>query len=279
MLNGNLEVYSAQDPSLPASLYRGTGRCLVQPIITGRAVAWPTDRGTLYVAPAYRQGLWYRVEGSHPVTAAPAYSNRTLYLPSANGFIYAIDELSGSIVWTYSTGEPLSQAPVAIDDVVYVVGDTGNLYCLSADLGQLRWSCSDVHQFLAHGSERLYCVGRSDNLLVLQPETGSLLTSSRERLPAFRFTNTQTDRIYVSTPSGLMQCFREASAEFPVMHVSAREDAETPASGGEATSPETETMNPTTEPIDPFGTPMSEEENPFDASEDEPADPFGTDRP
>jgi hypothetical protein len=285
MWNGALETYSAQDPSKPASVYRATGRAVIQPIVTARAVAWPTDLGHLYVAPSYRDGIWYRVEGSHPIAAAPAYSNRTFYLASTNGFIYAIDEMSGSIAWTYSAGEALSQSPVAIGDAVYVIGEESNLHCLSADFGQLRWTCPDVRQFLAHGTERVYCVGRSDNLLVLQPKTGAVLASSRERLPPFRLTNTKTDRIYVASQTGLLQCLRETGSEYPILHVSAPEESSAEAKDKPSDEEAVEPIDPFGEstsegaaPIDPFGDSMPEEENPFDTPA-EPTDPFGEDPP
>src|SRR5690606_11755876 len=73
--------------------------------------------------------------------------------------------------------------------------------------------------------------------------------------------NDQTDRLYLVSESGLLQCLREVGATKPLVHGAEVQPGEgDPAAGEEA---------------DPFAAP-DEGEDPFAAPDD---DPFGTDAP
>jgi hypothetical protein len=279
-VSGAMEAYTSSDATRPPSIYKATGRALIQPIFTARTVAWPTDRGHLYVAPSNREGIWYRIEATKEIVAQPAYSHRTLYIPSVDGYIYAVDEVSGSILWTYSTGEELRQRPMAIGDSLYVVGDEENLYCLDAISGQLRWSTPQIRQLLAVGAEqRMYCVGLRHNLVIVDTNTGSPIEASYQSLPRFRITNHQTDRVFLASPGGLLQCYREAKAEFPSIHVdlSERPTAAPPATTTPATpaEPGANPFDTPMSPANPFGAPPAGEANPFGAPPAGGANPFG----
>lgn len=255
MVDGTVEVYSATDPTQPVSYNRGIGHAMIQPVMTPRSVAWPTDRGFLYVAPARGQGIRYRLEANKTMVATPSHQGRRLFAPSIDGFVYCVDEINGRVEWTYSTGEPISQTPVVVGNAVYVCSDEGRLHAVSADMGKLEWSSEGILQLLAVGAKRLYCVGTQEQMVALDRQSGAWLASGRQRLPSLRVTNVETDRIFVASGSGALQCLREVAATYPTLNIDLAEQqraARPPSRKKPATG--TETAPEAGEERDPFGT-------------------------
>jgi hypothetical protein len=197
----------------------------------------------MYVAPSDRVGIRFRVEAKKTIVATPAHAGRNLYIPSIDGYIYCVDELTGGMLWTVSIGEALAREPVAVGNRLSVASVDRNLFCLSLEDGSIIWTASGVEQVLTVGRDRVFCVGTISNLVTLNLETGSVLMSSLERLPEFRITNFVTNRLFIGTPTGLVQGLREVGEQFPTIHF-----------------PE-QSVQPGTEPINPFG---EDAENPFD---------------
>jgi len=250
MFSGALESYSVKDPTMHIGVYRATGHALIQPAITRRSVVWPTDKGHMYVAPSDRVGIRFRIEAKKTIVATPAHAGRNLYIPSIDGYIYCVDEMTGGMLWTVSIGEALAREPVAVGNRLYVPSVEKNLFCLSLEDGTLVWTASGIDQVLTVGRDRIFCVGTESNLVTLNIETGSVLMSGMERLPEFRITNSVTNRLFIGTPTGLIQGLREVGEEFPTIHF-----------------PE-QSVLPGAEPINPFG---EEAEDPFNQEEETPA--------
>lgn len=271
MVDGSIEAYSATDPTEPEFSYRATGRALIQPIVTPTSLCWPTDQGHLYVAWAHRHGLRYRVETEKPILAPPEYAAGKLYLTSLDGYLYCIQQQGGMVLWTLSTGEPISSSPVVIGDTVMLITDSGMLVAANANTGQLLPGTSGVSKFLAASAERIYCAGRQGDLVVLDRASRTPVASLPLRGIEYYFANTATDRVYLASGNGMLQCLREISAEFPLIHVDMQERT-VPAEPAEA-APDTEEAEPSApagRPVrDPFADPFSGE------AAEEPADPFG----
>lgn len=229
MHDGTLEIYSVQDVQQPMKVYRALGHPTAQPLITPLTVAWPTDKGHLYVAAAEDRQILYRVEAARTIEAAPAYQNGqngTFFVPSADGYIYCVHERTGSIVWTFSTGEPLTQTPYLHGDSVYFVSAQANLYHIGASTPDLRWIVPGISQLLAIGGERLYCASRTGQLVVLDKNSGSRLYQTISPLPSVRMANLATDRIYVCNDDGLMECLRPVGAAYPAIYVDLSESGD-----------------------------------------------------
>ncbi len=232
------------------------GAAIIQPILTHEEtgeerVAWATDRGFLFLGVINRIRdqefpFIYRVDAAGGIVAQPTYlrqdpaAGRTdgiLFIVSGRGFVYAVRERDGKAMWRFSVGEPIYQPVCALGDDVFVTSVLGRLSCLSARDGSQKWAVSGIKQFVAASADRLYVVDTFDQLQILSRATGMRLAALDVFSLPIRLANDQTDRIYLATPWGLVQCLREVGLEQPLRH---QPDASSP--GDEA--PSTEDMAP-----------------------------------
>ncbi|MEO8497723.1 MAG: PQQ-binding-like beta-propeller repeat protein, partial [Planctomycetota bacterium] len=209
MIGGTIESYLVADARQPPWVFKARGRAVVQPIIAGTGVAWPTDKGELYVAEANLTGIRYRLETSQSIVARPtALPPKRIVVVSTDGYVYCIHEDSGGLVWRFSTGEPIVKPAVAIDDALFVVTEDENLFRLSADTGQEQWWAPRISEVISASKSRLYCQGDTGQLIIFDMKSGGRLGSLPTELLDIRMVNYQTDRILLGSSTGLIQCMR-----------------------------------------------------------------------
>ena len=220
-IDGALESYSLSDLQEPPGRYQAIGRSLVQPVVTPDTVVWPTDRGFYYVAPANKNGIYYRLETSGKAIAKPAYANGKLFMASLDGYVYCLEEMLGQLQWSRAFGEPISQQPLIVEDQLYIRGDYGTLWCLNSSTGETQWTRGVVEQVLGVAGGRVYVASaRMTGLVALDAKTGETVGETRLNDPnLIPLTNTLTDRIYLADESGFIQCFRPLGGGEPVAHV------------------------------------------------------------
>jgi len=222
---------------IPPLACQSIGRTLVQPLVTRQNpaeeyVAWPTDRGHLNVGRIDRNredSFWvkYRLETDQEISAQPTYRPANINDPadfgiifaaSRDGFVHAIDERNGQSLWRFSTGEPLVQPAVVVEDDVFVATQPGGIYCLDANTGREKWWTPQIEQFLAVSKERVYVTDKVGRTLTLNLKTGARLdTIPLPPLP-IKLINHRTDRIYLATHTGLVQCLHETELSEPIRH-------------------------------------------------------------
>jgi outer membrane protein assembly factor BamB len=277
LINGRVEAYNIEKPELPPWIYSSAGRAMVQPIYTGRNVAWPTDRGFLFVAQTGEQpSIRFRVETQDAITSSAVFRKPNLYVSSLDGNVYAVNELSGEQVWRFSAGDPIAEPASVIDDRVYVPTDHAGMYCVDAASGREIWWTPRVERFLAASKERVYATDNLYQLYILDAKTGARLAT----LPIYGMNllvvNHATDRIFLASDTGLIQCLHDASLEKPLYHnLDPASPGEVPeAEAADAEKPAADAEKPAADDgADPFGVEKpAEDEKPMEA---EGADPFG----
>ena len=226
---------------IPPLACQSIGRTLVQPLVTRQNpgeefVAWPTDRGHLNIGRIDRTNedrFWvkYRLQTDQEISARPAYRPADVNNPadfgmifaaSRDGFAYAIDERNGQPVWRFSTGEPLVQPAVVVEDNVFVATQPGGMYCLDTATGREKWWTPQIEQFISASKERVYVVDKVGRPLVLNIKTVARLdTIPLPPLP-IKLINDRTDRLYLATRTGLIQCLHELELSQPIRHGEAR---------------------------------------------------------
>lgn len=280
MINGKVDVFKLvgddeedelkrlfQTPTTHVSI----GRCFVQPTATPLVCAWPTDRGFMYVASANKENMEFRTAAIDTIVAPVTYDEKRglLLMASVDGYVYAVNERSGAVEWRFSAGVPIVSSPHIIGDDVYVVTEKGGLYKVGAESGLEQWWMPRVGNFLAASETRVYCTDRLGRLLVVDAKSGGRLAA----LPAveldFLVTNHVTDRIYVGTHTGLLQCLHEPQLERPLVYVGPgteqKETAQVKVGGGEeAAKPAAGAAPAKTD--DPFATGGSSTPDPFKGS-------------
>ena len=229
---------------VPPVFCQSNGRALVQPLVTrddpgGEYVVWPTDRGYLNLGRISHEienslAVKYRLETGSTIVTRPAYlppdpkvlgDAGMVVAASCDGFLYAIQEESGDTLWRFSTGEPIVEPPAVIDDRVYVTTQLGGMYCLDRQTGSSVWRADDVMRFVAATKTRVYATDDTGRLLTLSATSGAQLDAMPIGRVSFVLANSDTDRIYLVSEGGLIQCLRETEQYQPLMHNKERKDA------------------------------------------------------
>jgi outer membrane protein assembly factor BamB len=219
MVDGTVEGYLLNDYEAPRWMYRSEGRILVQPIETARSIAWTTDDGFLYVADAAEPPVVkFRLEAGRAIESRAGHWSPHIFTCSLDGFVYAVNENTGHSDWRFSTGDPIYQPPAPIGDHVFVAPEGVGMYCVNTKTGRPNWFAPGVARFLAASPTRVYGLDRYGRMLILSLSSGAL----EDLLPTtgvnFTLINNQTDRIYLGTKQGILQCLHEAELTKPVRY-------------------------------------------------------------
>src|SRR5262249_48580454 len=189
--------------------YRSSKTVAIPAIPGDNEVAFASRNGSLYSVTKEERKLLFQFETDAPLTAPIVRYDHRLLLASEDFNFYSLDIRTGKPGWQFTAGVGIKKAPVLIGDGVYLFPDYGNMYKLSAATGHPEWSVPRMVEFLAASTNRVYVVDKHNNLTVLSRDRGEPLGG----FPLEQFTrhlaNDRSDRIYISTESGLLMCLRE----------------------------------------------------------------------
>ncbi len=268
---GRIEGYSLGEQAFTPWYYQSYGRAMVPPLATPESIVWTTDSGHMYVGSADDLGVRFRLETGSEIVAPPAYRKPFVYAAAISGEVFALHEMTGARRWKYATGFPVTRAPAAVDERVFVTSQEPALHCIDATRGTALWEAPNITQFAAASRSRVYAVDELGRLVVLDAASGKVLGHMATDSATKALVNDQTDRIYLVSVDGLVQCLHELEAKEPLYHVPV---APEPAQPAEPTKPDA-TVEPqpappaeeaTEEPEMPEEKPDLgvDDENPFD---------------
>ncbi len=263
-INGLIEGYplDLEVPKYKRWFYKSFGRTMAPPLVTPESLAWTTDAGFLYVAGAVKPGVRFRLETLGEFDARPAYRAPLIYAVSLAGEVFAVHEKEGTLQWRYMTGYPTSRAPAAVGDKLFVTSEEPMLHCVDATTGLPQWESLGLAQFAAVTKSHVYGVDRYGTIHILNIADGAPLGRIPTGGTLTALVNDQTDRLFLISDSGLVQCLHEIGADKPTYY------AEPLAVNGEAaaeTKPQDDEYRGDGEPAtEPAATPQ--ETNPFDES-------------
>jgi hypothetical protein len=164
------------------------------------------------------------------------------------------------------------------NDQVLLRSTYGNLFSLHIEDGLMTWDqpISGIGQLIGVLDGRLYATTLSGVLTVIDLETGKRIGTFPQLVPEKFLVNTLTDRLYLISDSGDVQCLEVDGSDLPTFN--SQPDANPPVDEEDG-APKRE---PTTPPFgdgsaDPFGAGGAD---PFGAGAADPfgaggADPFG----
>lgn len=218
LLNGQIDGYELDRPNHYPWIYRSFGRMLAQPMTAYGTLGWTTSRGFFYAASTDEVRILYRVETRDEIVSRPAFWTPNFYTASLDGNVYAVHEKTGKQAWKFSVGEPVRQSPAALAGNVYVVPEGGGMYCLDAASGSPNWFTRGMTHFLAASPTRVYAYDIRSRLVVLDGRSGTPLGAIGAQDMAIKVLNAQTDRVYLATDGGIVQCLREAASATPVVY-------------------------------------------------------------
>lgn len=292
------EDYRLKQEVAPPLSCQSWGRALVQPVVARQNageefVAWPTDRGYMFVAKINRKtetelAIEYKLTTEAGIAARPSYLQPNpnvpgdpglIFIPSRDGFVHALNDKEGSAQWRFSTGEPILERVAVIGENSYVSTQPGGMYCLGSKTGTQQWWAPGVKQFIAASKERVYAADKLGRMLVIDARTGARIDAMDIMSHPIRLMNLQTDRIYLASETGLVQCLHEIEQVEPLDHLQPLEPAAPEGDQKKATAqPQFQPAQPgvaaPAEPEDPFGSKKgSDADDPFGGGAD---DPFKT---
>ncbi len=293
MVNGMIEGYPLASDAPVGSrwFYKSFGRAMVPPLVTSKSLAWTTDLGYLYVGGSDEPGIRFRMETKGQFDARPAYRDPLIYAASLSGEVFAIDENLGMLRWKYAMGYPTDRAPAAVDHRLFVTSEEPLLHCVDADTGLGQWEAGGIVQFAAVTKAHVYGVDRYGTIHILGIQDGAPVGRIPSGGTLEALVNDQTDRLYLISDAGLVQCLHEIGADKPTHYdgrPSATETLPTPLPAGDGEEMEeyrpTQATAPPAEPSTaeaPFAVPDAQPpaEDPFSDDVAPPADVdgFGTD--
>lgn len=250
-------------------------------------VAWASERGMTYVmnmAPI-TPTLEFRLDTAGVVNGQVATADdQRFFFATSKGQVYALQATrEGRVLWNLPLGEPLLQGVVVVGEQVYAASGYGNLFSIDVTTGHMLWdnASPNIDALIGVVGEYIYARSASGSLVVLDKATGKRVANFNGVQPTTIFPNTETDRLYMVSTGGTLQCLRPENAPLPTFR-------STPPPAPDAESEEVEVavetdelevdgMTDGGEDLDPFG---AGDTDPFGASGDSPFgamedDPFG----
>jgi outer membrane protein assembly factor BamB len=287
LIDGRLEIFEIAQEGFGSYTIVASGVPTARPLVTSRVIAWPTDIGHLNFTATDRKlarTLIYRLIADGYIHSTPTYREDYVFTGSADGFVYAIEEHTGKMLWQTSLGAAISQSPFVFGDSVFAITNGNQLFSLNARTGEMRWNrpLSGIGKYLGASRDKIYVTNGFRSLLVVEPYTGTVLSSADIGPVNFILPNRDTDRLYVATNTGVVHCVHELGSPIPYFHpdkieemaAAKRAKAERWRQGGK------DAVNPIKSQDErsdnPFETDDSDEKNPFAEGEGDDDNPFAT---
>jgi hypothetical protein len=195
-------------------------------------VAWTSEQGILFLGSADRtqEGSFrvrYRLTTGAPIVARPTFMPPNPKVPgdvgvllatSQDGYVHALREKDGNELWRFTTGEPMSEPAAVVEQAICVTNQLGGMYCLNAKTGAQAWWAPEITKFISASKDRVYAANRLGDVAVLDARSGARLDVMPAVSMPIKLTNLDTDRIYLATGSGLIQCLHESELSDPIVH-------------------------------------------------------------
>jgi hypothetical protein len=195
-----------------------------------------------------------------------AGSDDRFFFGSESGQVYALKATrSGQVLWSRPYAEPFYNDPMIFGEQLLLRSTYGNLYSLGLNDGISTWlqPVPNVDELLAAFDARAYVRLLTGGLAVVDTQSGRLVETIYEALPQRLLVNNQTDRLYLVSNSGAVQCLRPEGKRLPTISSWLQPKADT------SSEVESDEGSEAPETMDGDG------DDPFDT--DPAADPFGVD--
>ncbi|QDV69937.1 outer membrane biogenesis protein BamB [Rosistilla carotiformis] len=279
-----IEGHWLDDITEPPYLSMTSGHAIAKPrrFPKSKRMAWPTSEGLVYCMEATGSpSELFRIQSAGNVNGrVEAVGEDLMFFSSAGGSVYAFKVArSATPLWQYSTGEPMVGDVIALDKNIYATSSYGNLYAFDASSGQLVWKtpASRIKEVIGSIGDALIARDSSNHLAIVNALNGSRAATAMSTILHRTIVNRGTDRVYLVSDTGYVQCLRPIGRELPELKIAVefKPEAETEEPTKPA-APKTNNENPFGAPAagaDPFGAPAGGAD-PFGAPAGG-ADPFG----
>jgi outer membrane protein assembly factor BamB len=171
----------------------------------------------------------YTFDANAGVAAPLGQHGDLAYIPSQDFRMYALDMATGQIRWRFVTGGPIIRQPRVLDDDIYVATERVGLYRLNRATGKMLWRTYAATRFLAENKKFVYGKNSIGQLVILDRERGSLLTTYEAgRDFVMPLVNELTDRLFLASQDGLIVCLHDRDYPTPVLMKNVQEISTVP---------------------------------------------------
>jgi outer membrane protein assembly factor BamB len=216
--NGHIETYAINDMNAGVTYVTSSGRNEHPPVVAGQRVAWISDRGSVHLTMPDGITPKFEVDLGGPAAAQLAVHSPYIFAANSDGDLFCIRDTEGALIWKSPIGSPIREAPIAIRNVVYTLPEDAGLACAAIADGHEEWVNSIPRQFLAASPTKVYAVDRLNRMLILDGKAGGTLDTIPLPTDVRPLTNIQTDRILLSSESGMLQCLHETLMPEPAYY-------------------------------------------------------------
>jgi hypothetical protein len=105
-----------------------------------------------------------------------------------------------------------------VGDRVYVASERPTLHCLDATTGLEKWEAAGISQFAAAGTNHIYGIDQYGAVTAVDATTGAVNGHIQTGETMMALVNDLTDRLYLITGRGLVQCLHEIGANKPLQY-------------------------------------------------------------
>ncbi len=295
-IGGGLEGYPLADPTADPFREMVAGRALASPTRSPSSskIAWATDQQFVYVMELLgTPSTLFRLHTDGSVVGrVAAASDDRFFFASETGQVYGMKATrSGEVLWATPFGEPFFEEPVILDNQLLVLSAYGRMFCLNTESGDLMWDqpASNIDHILGGFGDQIFAVTQGGSMTVINRDDGATIGTYADVRPGRLLPNTKTNRLYLVSDSGVVQCMRPIDSDMPKFsrqpqsQAVAEEKTEKKKDAGTSSPFDA----PGTDPFgaggaDPFGAGGADPfgagaADPFGAPAGDTADPFGSD--
>lgn len=283
MIGGGVAGYPLADPTRDPfnEIVAGSTLALPTKAPGSSKIAWGTNRGFVYVMEMEGEpSVLFRLNTDGNVAGRIASaSGERFFFGSDSGQAYCLRATrSGIVQWSRPFGEPFYKEPMVVDERVLIRSTYGNLFGLDINTGMMTWDrpLANMGDLISAFGGRVYLTTLSGALAVVEVETGKQIGRFNRVRPGRLLVNTLTDRLYLVSESGEIQCLRPVDSELPTIReqpyvAPADEESEGSEKTNEGAPFDPTGADPFAAGADPFG--AGGGGDPFGAGGG--ADPFG----
>ncbi len=188
-----------------------------RPVLSKTVITLPGTNGLLlaYTLIKGEEVARYKVYGK--LSAPLAQYGSQAFVGTEETYLYAFDVESKKIKWRFFSGGRIKKRVHATYLDVFVTPEKAGLCRLDRKTGKLKWRNRDANLFLGVNQKFVYGRDRRGNLLVIDYLRGRTLAKMNTRAWTFPVSQTNTDRLYMTSHNGRIMCLHLAENETPVL--------------------------------------------------------------
>ncbi len=200
--------------------YKAGKKITSPPVVTPLSVNFASLDHSLYSVGPRTRNLRFQFETDGPISAPLVKQGPYIYVASEDFNFYCLNANNGKVQWSFLSGLPIRKSPYVIDNRIYILPDAGGIVALKADTGRHAWPAAQLKavNFLAATRHQVITTDQIGNVLLLNPDDGSVIGLLPLISFNFKPANAVTDRLFLAKENGLIVMIREQGSDFPAYH-------------------------------------------------------------